>query len=74
MGDETSLAETAPEKVFLRLTAIACLVVAAVLLVGEFWSVDLGIVPGTLMLAGLGLCLLANLIAGVLMVLRRRER
>jgi len=73
MADRSSLAQTAPEKVFLRLTAIACLLIAAVLLVGEFWSARFGIAPGTLMVSGLALCLLANAISFVLMVLRRRE-
>jgi len=72
MSDQPRLAETAPEKVFLRLTAIACLMIACVLLLAEFWSGDLGIPPGRLMIGGAALCLLANLISGVLMLMRRR--
>lgn len=72
MADRTSLAETAPERVFLRLTAIACLLIAAVLMVGAFWSARIGIGPGALMVAGFALVLLANVISLVLMWLRRR--
>ena len=73
MSGEQVLAETAPEKVFLRLTAVACLAVSCVLLVGEFWSGSLGLRPGALLAGGLGLCLLANLLSLVLLILRRRR-
>jgi hypothetical protein len=72
MAREPGLAETAPERFFIRLTAVACIAIACVLLVGEWFASGIGLAPGSLMMAGLVMCLLANILSIVLLVGRKR--
>jgi len=73
MTHRSGLAETVPERVFLRLVAVLCIVIACVLLLAGVWADPAAIAPGGLMLGGFALAASACLISLVLNLIRRGD-
>jgi len=61
-----------PKRVVMRITALCCIGLAAILLIAEWFAGTLGLAPGALGGAGLVLCIAGNLVTALLVAARRR--